>query len=109
MPIPDPDCSVLTVHIGPYTLAAIESHNRGPSKASPTDFQEYFLDKDKPSNLGIWRHADTVPQCQEMIRAYRNRTLVEDPHAFVLPKSKRTLQLSRIDTIPKTVLPSDYV
>ena len=58
LPAPDLDSSVLTVHIGPYTIEAIESHKRGPGKASLTNLQYYFLVKDTPSNLGIWRHAN---------------------------------------------------
>ena len=90
LPVPDLDGFVLTVHIGPYTIETIESHKRGPGEASLTNFQYCSLVKDKPSKLGIGRHVKVVPQCQEVIRAYRNRTLVEDPHAFDPPKSKRT-------------------
>ena len=37
--VPDFDGSVLTVHIGPYTIEGIESHKHGPGKASLTNFQ----------------------------------------------------------------------
>ena len=81
---------MLTVHIGPYTIEAIEGHKRGPGKASLTNFQYHFLVKDKLSNLGIWRHVNVVPQCHEMIRAYRSRILAEDPHAYDPPKSSKS-------------------
>ena len=82
LPVPDLDSSVLTVHIGPYTIEAIEGHKRGPGKASVPNFQYHFLVKDKSSNSGIWRHVNVVPQYQEMIRAYRSRILAEDAHAI---------------------------
>ena len=53
LPVPGLDSSVLTVHIGPYTIEAIERHKRGPGKASLANFQYHFLVKYKPSNLGI--------------------------------------------------------
>ena len=87
--IPDLDSSVLTVHIGQYTIEAIEGHKRGPGKASLTNFQYNLVVKDKPSNSGIWRHVNVVPQCHEMIRTYRSRILAEDPHAFGPPKSTK--------------------
>ena len=90
LPVPDLDGSVLTVHIGPYTVKAIEDHTRGPGKTSLTIFQNHFLLKDKPSNFGIWRHVNVVPQCHEMIRAYCSRILAEDPHAFDPPKSTKS-------------------
>ena len=65
-PVPDIDGSVLTVHIGPYTIEAIGIHKRGPGKASLTNFQYHFVGKDKPSNLGILRHVNVVPQCHEL-------------------------------------------
>ena len=90
LPIPDLDGSVLTVRIGPFAIEAIESHKRRPGNASLTNYQyEYhFLVKDKPSSLGIWRHGNIVPQCNDMIRAYRTKILAEDTNAFP-PKSKR--------------------
>ena len=91
LPVPDRDDSVLIVHIGPYTIDVIESHQRGPGKISLTNFLYHFLVKDKPSNLGIWRHVNVVPQCHEMIRAYRNMILAEDRHAFDPPKSKQNV------------------
>ena len=92
LPVPNLDGSVLTVHIGLYTIEAIEGHKRGPGKAPLTDFQYHFLVNDKPSNLGIWRHVNVVPQCHEIIRAYRSRFLAEDPHAFDPPKSTKSKQ-----------------
>ena len=91
LPVPDRDDSVLIVHIGPYTIDVIESHQRGPGKISLTNFLYHFLVKDKPSNLGIWRHVNVVPQCHEMIRAYRTRILAENPHAFDPPTNKRNV------------------
>ena len=88
LPVPDFDGSVLTVHISPYTIEAIESHKRGSGKASLTNFQCYFLVTGKPSNLGIWRHVYVVSQCQEMIGAHRTRILDKDLHAFDPPTSK---------------------
>ena len=68
LPFPDLDGSVLTVHIGPHTIQAIEGHKRGPGKASLTNFQYRFLAKDKRSKLGIWRHVNVAPQCHEMLK-----------------------------------------
>ena len=93
LPVPHLDGSVLTVHIGPYTIEAIEGHKRGPGKASLTNFQYHVLVKYTPSNLGIWRHVNVVPQCYEMIRALRaycSRISAEDPHAFDPPKSTKS-------------------
>ena len=42
LPVPDLDGSVLTVHIGPYTIEAIEGHKREPGKASLTNFNIMF-------------------------------------------------------------------
>ena len=98
---------MLTVHIGPYTVEAIEGHMRGPGKSSLTNFEYHILVKDKPSNLGIWRHVNVVPQCHEMIRAYRSRIADEDPHASDPPKGERvnkTSLLSRLGTSPSTTL-----
>ena len=73
----------------PFDL--VSSCKRGPGKASLTDFQYFFLVKDKPSSLGIGRHFNVVPQCHEMIRAYRIRILAGGPHAFDPPESKRNV------------------
>jgi len=67
LPLPDLDGSVLTVHIGPYAIEAIESHKRGLGKASPTNFQYHFLVKDKPSSFGIWRRGNIVPQDDQSV------------------------------------------
>ena len=80
---------MLTVLIGPYPIEAIESRKRGPGKASLTNYQYHFILKDKPSSLRIWRYGNIVPQCHEMIRAYRTRILAEDP--FDPPESKRNV------------------
>ena len=81
--------SVLTVHIDPYTIKTIESHKRWSGEPSLTNFVQvyYLLVEDKPSNLGICRHVNVVPQCHEMIRAYRLKTLDENPHSFGSTKS----------------------
>ena len=105
LPVPDLECSVLTVHMSPYTIEAIEGHKREPGKPHWRFFRYHFLVKEKPSNLGIWRKVNVVPQCHEMIRAYRSRILAEDPHAFDPPKIQRvseTSLLSRPDTSPST-------
>ena len=90
LPVPDLDGSVFTVHIGPCTIEAIKGHKREPGKVSLTNFQYHFFVKDKPSNLGIWRHVTVVPQCHKMIREYRSRILAEDPHAFDPPKNTKS-------------------
>ena len=87
LPVPDVDGSVPTVHIGRYSIEAIEGYKRGPDKASRTSVQYHSLVKNMPSNLGIWRKVNVVLHCHEMIRAYRLRILAEDPHAFDPPKS----------------------
>ena len=58
LPVPDLDGSVSTVHIGPYTVEAIESHKRGAGEASLSNFPYNYHVNDKPSSLSIWRHVN---------------------------------------------------
>ena len=88
LPIPDLDGSVLAVRVGPYTIEGIDSFKRAAGKPSKHNFQYFFLVKDRPRGLGIWRRAKDVPQCKEMIRSYRAQILREDPHAFDLSTAK---------------------
>ena len=82
LPIPDLDGSVFAVKIGPYVIDGIDSFKGAAGRPSKKNFQYFFLVKDRPRGLGIWRHPKDVPQCHEMIRSYRKQILREDPRAF---------------------------
>lgn len=62
LPIPDLNATaVFAVNIGSDTIEGIDSFKRGSGNPSKQNFKHYFLIKDKPSSLGIWKHSREVP------------------------------------------------
>lgn len=83
--MPDSDGSVLRVSVVLFTNEGIKSHRREPVKPFTTKFQHYITVEDRPSDCGIWRRYNVVPQqCNEMISAYGEKVLSETPNSFDL-------------------------
>ena len=82
LPVPDLECSVNKVTIGPFTVETIDEHTRGIRAASLANFQYHLRLKDSPPKPGVWRHVMLFPQCQEMVESYRAAIMSEDPVAF---------------------------
>ena len=88
IPVADFDNVQSQVRIKNLVVNAIESHRRGIGKPSPTNFQNLFTFRGYPPSQGAWCHVNAVPQCFQLIAAYRARLLAQDPHAFDLPPNK---------------------
>ena len=53
--------------IGAFTVDSIDEHKRGVGAASLTNFQYHLKLEGYPTQMGIWRHVNTIPQCREII------------------------------------------
>ena len=53
-----------------------------------TNFQYHLKLLGYPTQMGIWRHVNVLPQCREMISSYRAAVLSTDPSAFIPPTRK---------------------
>ena len=93
LPVPDITRSVAEVRVGNLVVDNIENHKRGAGKPSPLNYQYYFTFRGYPANQGAWCHVNIVPQCAELIGAYRKRVLEKDPQAFTAPSSGRRSSL----------------
>ena len=78
LPVPDHEGSMSKVMIGAFTVQSIDGHKGGVGAASLTNFQ-YHLKLEGyptyPTQTGIWRHVNAVPQFRDMISSYRGAVL----------------------------------
>ena len=82
--MPDLGGSLSKVMIGAFTVEGIDRHQRGVGAASLTKFQYNLKLQGYPTQMGIWRHVNAIPQCREIIVPYRAAVLTTDPSAFKL-------------------------
>ena len=85
--MPDLEGSLSKVMIGAFTVESIDGHKRGVG-ASLTNFQYHLKLEGYPTQMGIWRHVNAIPQCREMIASYRAAVLSTDSSAFKPPSRK---------------------
>ena len=88
LPVPDLEGSLLKVMIVAFTVEIIDGHKRGVEAASLTNFQYHLKLQGYPTQMGIWRHVNAIPQCREMIASYRAAVLSTDSSAFKPPTRK---------------------
>ena len=74
--------------IGAFTVESIDGHKWGVGAASLTNFQYHLKLQGYPTQMGIWRHVDAIPQCREIIASYRAAVLSTDLSAFEPPTRK---------------------
>ena len=91
LPVPDLEGSLSKVMIGAFTVESIDGHKRGVGAASLTNFQHHLKLQGYPTQMGIWRHVNAIPQCREMISSYRAAVLSTDPSAFKPPRGNLIL------------------
>ena len=85
--VPDLEGSLSKVMIGAFTVESIDGHKRGVG-ASLTNFQYHLKLEGYPTQMGIWRHVNAIPQCREMIASYRAPVLSTDSAALKPPTRK---------------------
>ena len=88
LPVPDLEGSLSKVMIGAFTIESIDGHKRGVGAASLINFQYHLKVEGYPTQMGIWRHVNALPQCREMIASYRAAVLSTDSSAFNPPPRK---------------------
>ena len=88
LPVPDLEGSLSKVMIGAFTIESIDGHKRGVGAASLINFQYHLKLEGYPTQMGIWRHVNALPQCREMIASYRAAVLSTDSSAFNPPPRK---------------------
>ena len=88
LPVPDLEGSLSKVMIVAFTVEIIDGHKRGVEAASLTNFQYHPKLQGYPTQKGIWRHVNAIPQCREMIASYRAAVLSTEPSAFTPPTRK---------------------
>ena len=86
--VPDLEGSLSKVMIGAFTVEGIDGHKRGVGGASLTNFRYHLKLQGYPTQMGIWRRVNAIPQCREMIASYRAAVLSTDPSAFKPPTRK---------------------
>ena len=74
--------------IGAFTVESIDRHTRGVGAASLTNFQYHLKSQGYPTQMGMWRLVNAIPQCREMIASYRAAVMSTDPTAFNPPTRK---------------------
>ena len=67
---------------GAFTVESIDGHKRGVGATCLTNFQYHLKLQGYPTQMGIWRYVNAIPQCREMIASYRAAVLSTDPSAF---------------------------
>ena len=67
---------------GAFTVESIDGHKRGVGATCLTNFQYHLKLQGYPTQMGIWRYVNAIPQCREMIASYRAAALSTDPSAF---------------------------
>ena len=89
LPVPDLEGSLSKVMIGAFTVESIDGHKRGVGAASLANFQYHHKLEGYPTQMGIWRHVNAIPQCREdMIASYRAAVLSTDSSPFNPPTRK---------------------
>ena len=88
LPVPDLEGSLSKGTIGEFTVESIDGHKRGVGAASLTNFQYHLKHEGYPTQMGIWRNVNALPQCREMIASYRSAVWSNDPSAFDSPPRK---------------------
>ena len=74
--------------IGAFRVESIDGHKRVVGAASLTNFQYHLKLEGYPTQMGIWRHVNTIPQCREIIASYRAAVLSTDSSACKPPTRK---------------------
>ena len=85
--MPDLEGSLSKVMIGAFAVESTDGRKWGVGAASLTNFQ-YLQLQGYPTQMGIWRHINAIPQCREMIASYRAAVLSTDSSAFKPPARK---------------------
>ena len=74
--------------IGALTVEFINGHRRGVGAACLTNFQYHPELEGYPTQMGIRRHVNAIPQCREIIASYRAAVLWTGSSAFKPPPRK---------------------
>ena len=88
LPVPDLEGSLSKVMIGAFTVESIDGYKRVVGAASLTNFQYHLKLQGYPTQTGVWRQVNAIPQCREMIVSYRAAVLSTDSSAFKPPTRK---------------------
>ena len=87
-PVPDLEGSLSKVMTGAFAIESIDGLKRRVGAASLTNFQYRLKSQGYPTQMGIWRHVNAIPQCREMVASYRAAVLSTDLSAFQPPTRK---------------------
>ena len=86
LPVPDLEGSLSKVMIGAFTVESIDGYKRVVGAASLTNFQYHLKLQGYPTQTGVWRQVNAIPQCREMIASYRAAVFSTDTSAFNPPR-----------------------
>ena len=70
--------------IGAFTVESIDGYKRGVGTASLTTSQYHLKLQGYPTQMGIWRHVNAIPQRREMMASYRAAVLSTDPRGNII-------------------------